>query len=93
MGKFRLKIEELAQDHIKQIYKSGNKGNIKKLEKIFSELSQTPYSGTGQPEQLKYNLSGYWSRRLNQKDRIVYRVDEHIVTVFVISAMGNYEDK
>lgn len=93
MGKFRLKIEELAQSHIKKIYKSGNQGNIRKIEKILSELSENPYTGTGQPEQLKHELTGYWSRRINQKDRVVYRVEEEIVTVYVISAIGHYGDK
>jgi len=51
MGKFRIKIEKLAQNHIEKFYKAGNKGNIKKIEKILLELSETPYSGTGQPEQ------------------------------------------
>ena len=92
MGKFRIKIEKLAQNHIEKFYKAGNKGNIKKIEKILLELSETPYSGTGQPEQLKYELAGYWSRRINQKDRIVYRVEEQIVMVYVVSAMGHYED-
>ncbi|MEG0915984.1 MAG: Txe/YoeB family addiction module toxin [Myroides sp.] len=92
MGKFRIKIEKLAQNHIEKFYKAGNKGNIKKIEKILLELSETPYSGTGQPEQLKYELTGYWSRRINQKDRIVYRVEEQIVMVYVVSAIGHYED-
>lgn len=92
MGKFRIKIEKMAQNHIEKFYKAGNKGNIKKIEKILLELSETPYSGTGQPEQLKYELAGYWSRRINQKDRIVYRVEEQIVMVYVVSAMGHYED-
>ena len=92
MGKFRIKIEKLAQNHTEKFYKAGNKGNIKKIEKILLELSETPYSGTGQPEQLKYELTGYWFRRINQKDRIVYRVEEQIVMVYVVSAMGHYED-
>jgi len=93
MGKFRLKIEELAQSHIAEIYKSGNQASIKKIEKILLELSETPYSGIGQPEQLKYELTGYWSRRINQRDRMIYRVDEAVVIVFVISAKGHYTDK
>lgn len=51
------------------------------------------YSGTGQPEQLKYELSRYWSRRINKKDRIVYSVEDHIVTVTIVSALGHYGDK
>lgn len=90
MGKFRVKIEKLAQDHIKKIYKSGNKSIIQKVERIVFELSEHPYTGIGHPEPLKYNLSGYWSRQINKKDRLIYRVDEDIVMVFVISAEGHY---
>jgi len=56
-------------------------------------LEEHPETGIGQPEQLKHNLSGYWSRRINQKDRLIYRIDEVIVTVFVISASSHYGDK
>jgi toxin YoeB len=93
MGQFKLKIEELAELHIRQHVKSGDKASIKKIEKILIELTQTPYMGIGQPEALKYELSGFWSRKINQKDRLIYKVEEDIVTVFVISAMGHYNSK
>lgn len=93
MGKYRIKIEKLAESHLKKHYKSGNKSSIKKLEQIFLELTDHPYTGTGQPEALKYDLSGFWSRRINQKDRLIYKVEENIVTVLVISAVGHYSDK
>jgi len=57
------------------------------------ELEDHPYVGTGNPEPLKHELSGKWSRRINQKDRMVYEVKEKIVTVEVLSAMGHYSDK
>ena len=93
MGKFRLKIEELAKNHIAKHKKSGNKATIKKIETILLELSEHPYTGTGQPEKLKYDLQGFWSRRINQKDRMIYKVNENIITVFIISAQGHYTDK
>jgi toxin YoeB len=93
MGKFRIKIEELAEVHIKKHIKSGNKVLLKKLGKILIELQETPYSGIGNPEALKHDLSGYWSRRLSQKDRLIYRVDDDVVTVFVVAALGHYSDK
>ncbi len=93
MGKFEVKVEALALAQLKKHYKSGNKSNIKKIEKIFDELSEHPYQGSGNPEQLKHELSGFWSRRINQKDRIVYKVKEQMVTVFVISVMGHYNQK
>ena len=91
MGKFKIKIEELAQAHLKRHFKSGDKASIKKIEKIILELSETPYAGVGNPEPLRYELSGFWSRRINQKDRLIYRVDDDVVTVFVVSAMGHYK--
>lgn len=91
MGKFTIQIEKLAQDHLNKHIKSGDKASIKKIEKIFIELSQTPYSGIGNPEPLKHELTGFWSRRINVKDRIIYKVQDDIVTVFVISAMGHYD--
>jgi toxin YoeB len=47
--------------------------------------------GTGNPEALKYELIGFWSRRINQKDRLIYKVEHETVTVYVISAMGHYK--
>ena len=93
MAKFRVKIEELANLHIKKHLKSGNKANIKKIEKILAELSETPFEGVGNPEPLKFELTGFWSRRINLKDRLIYFVEEEIVTVYVVSAMGHYSDK
>jgi toxin YoeB len=93
MGKFRIEINEFAQKDIEKHFKIGNKATLLKIEKILKELSINPFLGTGRPEKLKYDLKGFWSRRLNQKDRIVYRVQENIVTVFVISAIGHYDDK
>lgn len=80
-----------AKEEIAKHIKSGNKPLIKKLDRILVELSEQPYSGEGKPEQLKHNLTGFWSRRLNKEHRLIYKVDEEIPRVFVISAMGHYE--
>lgn len=93
MGKFRLKIEPKASLDIAKHKKSGNQASIKRIAKILIELSETPFEGIGNPEALKHQLSGFWSREINKKDRIIYKVDEDIVTVFVIAAMGHYYDK
>jgi toxin YoeB len=93
MGKYFVEFEAIARKDLKTLYKSGNKSIIRKIEKILLELTENPFSGEGHPEELKYNFKGYWSRRLSQKDRIIYRVEAKIVTVFVVSAMGHYDDK
>jgi len=93
MGKFIVELTDEARKHLLQHKKSGNKPTLKKIEIIIEELSEHPYEGIGQPEALKYKLQGFWSRRINQKDRLIYRVLENIVTVEVIAAMGHYSDK
>ena len=93
MGKYRIEITELAYKQMVLHYKSGNKKSIKSIEKILKELSETPFEGVGNPEPLKHNLAGFWSRRINNKDRIIYSVNENLVLVEVVSAMGHYSDK
>jgi len=93
MGKFRLKIEPKASLEISKHKKSGNQASIKKITKILIELFETPFEGIENPEALKHGLTGFWSREINLKDRMIYRVEDDIVTVFVISAMGHYSDK
>ena len=93
MGKFRVEVTKIANQDIEKHKKSRNKISIKNIAKILIDLTENPYEGFGNPEELKYEYSGLWSRRINQKDRMIYRVEEDIVTVFVISAMGHYSDK
>ena len=93
MGKFRLEITELAKRQIAKHIKFGNQASIKKIEKILIQLTQTPYEEVGKPEQLKENLNGFWSRKINEKDRLIYSVNEDLVLVDVVSAMGHYYDK
>ncbi len=52
-------------------------------------LRDDPGSGAGKPEKLKHKLSGFWSRRLSHKDRVIYRFDEEYVCVFAIG--GHYD--
>jgi len=61
----------------------------KALCKILKEmLRSNPASGLGKPELLKHNLSGLWSKRISQKDRLIYKFDDHCVYIFAIG--GHY---
>lgn len=93
MGKYLIELTDTAKKHLQQHKKSGNKATMTRIQKILLELAVHPYTGTGKPEQLKHELSGFWSRRINQKDRIIYRVFEDVVIVEVVSVMGHYGDK
>lgn len=66
---------------------------FQKVQKLLLELMEHPYSGTGKPEQLKYNYSGYYSRRITQKHRLVYEVNDQEITVIVLAASSHYRDK
>jgi len=53
---------------------------LKKINRLIKEIERTPFSGLGEPEPLKYNWSGYWSRRITIEHRLVYKVlDEQIL--------------
>lgn len=86
-----VKLEQKAVQDIASLKKSGRKAALNKLEKLLLELAAHPYTGTGQVEALRGNLSGYWSRRIDKYNRLVYTVEEEIVTVFVVSTKGHYD--
>ncbi len=63
----------------------------KNLCKILKEMQRNdPSEGLGKPEQLKHTLSGLWSRRLSQKDRVIYKFDDSYIYIF---AIGGHYDK
>ncbi|MDR0871154.1 MAG: Txe/YoeB family addiction module toxin [Planctomycetaceae bacterium] len=80
-----------AREDIAEHEKSGSKAVLRKIEKLENELKEHPYTGTGKPEKLKHDLSGKWSRRINAEHRLVYSVEENIVTITIASAKGHYE--
>jgi toxin YoeB len=69
--------------------KSGNLGVISKIKKLLAEIAEHPFTGTGKPEELKHNLSGKWSRRINKEHRIVYEKEGDIIKI--LSARGHYK--
>ena len=93
MGQYIIEYTETAIKDFQKHKKVGDKSILIKIDKLVNELKIHPTQGTGKPEQLKGVLNNYWSRRINQKHRLIYRIHENIVTVLVISAHGHYGDK
>ncbi|MBE0457740.1 Txe/YoeB family addiction module toxin [Pseudoalteromonas sp. KG3] len=59
--------------------------------KILKEMMRSdPSKGLGKPEPLKHNLSGLWSKRISQKDRLIYKFDDQCIYIFAIG--GHYDD-
>jgi toxin YoeB len=93
MGRYKIALTDRAKTHLVEWKMSGQLIALRKIERIFNELSNTPYAGIGSPEPLKYNLAEFWSRQIDRKNRIIYQVNEEVVTVFIISVKGHYGDK
>lgn len=53
----------------------------RRITRLIAEIQRTPFTGIGKPEPLKGDLSGYWSRRIDDEHRLVYRVDEKEVKI------------
>lgn len=85
---FHLDFTDQAKEDVTQHKKAGNKAILKKISALLEELSEHPFTGTGKPEQLKHQLSGLWSRRINKEHRIVYEVTND--TVIIHSVYGHY---
>lgn len=81
--------KKAAQDFA--LWQKSNPKVTIRIAELLEEIAVTPEKGKGKPEPLRGNYSGYWSRRINIKDRLVYRVHED--TVEVVSLAGHYGQK
>lgn len=93
--KYFIELDIEAEKHLKAHAKAGNKILLKKIYKLFVELEDHPSTGTGKPHILKYQNSEFdvWSRKIDDRHRMLYTIDDGKVTVIVISLFGHYGDK
>ncbi|SET35529.1 Txe/YoeB family addiction module toxin [[Clostridium] aminophilum] len=70
-------------------WQSEDKKILKRINLLIKDAQRTPFTGLGKPEPLKGNLSGYWSRRINDADRLVYEYKDEQLRI--ISCRGHYE--
>ena len=69
-----------------------NKNIFKRTYEIIKDIRRHPFEGIGKPEALKHNLKGFWSRRITDEHRIVYRVTEVEGDILILSVKGHYTD-
>ena len=79
-----------ASDHLNYWIKTKNLKTLEKIATLLKNIVQTPKYGIGKPEALKHNLSGLWSRRINQEHRLVYEIDEENNQIVIHSLKGHY---
>ncbi|SEI59952.1 toxin YoeB [Allopseudospirillum japonicum] len=58
-----------------------DKKTLKRINKIIKDVKRSPFEGIGKPEPLKESLSGFWSRRIDDTNRLIYIVDDNAITV------------
>ena len=68
-----------------------DKKTLKKINNLLMDITRNGNHGIGKPEPLVGNLSGYWSRRINDKDRLIYRIDDN--NIYILSCRYHYGDK
>ncbi len=94
MGQYQIELSVKAQKDLLQIKKRGSKIDMSKVVKFLQELENHPREGTGVPKPLRNKGDAeIWSRRLNQKDRIIYEIIDSKILVLVFSFIGHYDDK
>lgn len=72
-------------------WQTQDKKTLKKINALLKAVQRDPFEGEGKPEPLKGDLSGKWSRRINDKDRLVYEFRED--TIIVLQCRDHYSDK
>lgn len=72
-------------------WQNQDRKTLKKINKIIADIQRNPFDGISKPEPLKGNMSGWWSRRIDEENRIVYYVENSII--FVMSCKGHYDDQ
>lgn len=69
-------------------WQTEDKKTLQKINDLIKDIDRNGYEGIGKPEPLKHDLTGYWSRRITAKDRLVYRIMDD--TIYIIGCKGHY---
>ena len=90
---YKITLSEQARKEYLYFSQSGNKAILNKVAALLNDIAEHPYTGLGTPEPLKYDLSGKWSRRINEEHRIVYSVNDDRVEIDILSMRYHYSKK
>ena len=74
--------EDAWEDYCR--WQKEDKKTIKRINNLIKDIQRNPFAGTGKPEQLKENLSGLWSRRIDDANRIVYRISDIAIEILAV---------
>jgi toxin YoeB len=63
-------------------WQKNDKQKINKINELLKDISRSPYEGIGKPEALKHNYVGYWSRRIDEEHRLIYKVIQDEILIY-----------
>ena len=86
----KISFEERAWEQF-QYWLEQDKKTLKKINKLLADISRNGHSGIGHPEPLKGNLTGWWSREIDDKNRLIYKIDGDILKIY--QCKNHYDDK
>lgn len=71
-------------------WQSQDRKTLKRINTLLKDIARSPFTGIGKPEGLKGELTGYWSRRIDDTNRLVYRLSDGVIEVY--QCKGHYSD-
>lgn len=71
-------------------FQVNDKKLLRKINDLIKDMQRSPFEGVGKPEPLKHELSGYWSRRIDQKHRLIYSIEDDII--YIIQCRNHYSE-
>lgn len=71
-------------------WQSSDRSVVKRINRLLRDVQRGGHEGIGKPEPLRFQLSGYWSRRITDEHRLVYRIDDNS-DIFIASCRYHYE--
>ncbi|MDN4619894.1 Txe/YoeB family addiction module toxin [Paenibacillus sp. PsM32] len=78
--------EKAWEDYVH--WQTEDKKTLKRINILIADIKRNGYEGLGKPEPLKYDFAGFWSRRINEVDRLIYKIDEH--NMYIIQCRFHY---
>lgn len=71
-------------------WQATDKRTLRRINELLRDALRQPFAGLGKPEPLRFELAGCWSRRINQEDRLVYRLDAQGTTLIILQCRYHY---
>ncbi len=89
---YKIKFSKTAVSDLNKL-RANEPNTFRKASELIEELKFHPKTGTGKPKRLSGDRKGQWSRKITSRHRLVYTIEDNVLTVLLLSASGHYNDK